>query len=199
MTMIGEFDIRLLKGEEILPFLGDLAALRIYVFKEYPYLYQGDQEYEKKYLSLYTSCNDFFLVVVLNNNEVIGVTTGLPMKYEGNSFKKAFDNSGYDINDIFYIGETIILPEYRHKGLSRAMFSKMEYEVTRLGYKVLSLATVKRAQDDPKRPNNYIPLDYLWQKYGYKKIPKIKAGLYWCEVGQNLETEHEMEFWLKQA
>ena len=197
--MFDKLDILLLKGKEILPFVPDLAALRMSAFYEYPYLYVGDAEYEKNYLSLYTSCEHFFLLIVRDDQKVVGVTTGIPMKYEEDNFKKAFENTEYYIDDIFYIGETILLPDYRNKGLSRKMFATIEEEAVRQGYKILSFATVKRDNSDPLRPEGYISLDALWQKYGYEKKPDINAGLFWCEVGQSVETEHEMEFWLKQG
>ncbi|MBP9777624.1 MAG: GNAT family N-acetyltransferase [Rickettsiaceae bacterium] len=196
--MPSKFNSFVLKGKEIAPFLSDLASLRIFAFHEYPYLYAGDAEYEKDYLSTYAKCEDFVLLVIIDGGMVIGVTTGIPLKYEEDSFKEAFENTEYNTDDIFYIGETILLPEYRNQGLSRLMFNKVEQEALEQGYKILSLATVKRDENDPGCPAGYVSMDFLWQKYGYERRPDIMASLSWREVGQDFKTTHDMVFWLKQ-
>ena len=44
-------DVKSLVGEEISAVLPDLARLRIVVFRDWPYLYDGTLEYEEKYLA----------------------------------------------------------------------------------------------------------------------------------------------------
>jgi hypothetical protein len=43
-----------LKGQDIIPFIPELAKLRIEIFKSYPYLYDGDLDYEHNYLNTYS-------------------------------------------------------------------------------------------------------------------------------------------------
>ena len=45
-------------GDGLLPYLDDLAALRIAVFREWPYLYEGNLGYEANYLGRYAACSD---------------------------------------------------------------------------------------------------------------------------------------------
>ena len=45
--------VEALNGPAALPYMGDLAALRIEVFREFPYLYEGTLEYEQRYLKSY--------------------------------------------------------------------------------------------------------------------------------------------------
>ena len=40
-------------GAALIEHISDLASLRIEVFRDFPYLYDGDFEYEKKYLQTY--------------------------------------------------------------------------------------------------------------------------------------------------
>ena len=44
-----------LTGDEIAPYVDDLAALRIRVFRDFPYLYDGDVGYERDYLATYVN------------------------------------------------------------------------------------------------------------------------------------------------
>jgi hypothetical protein len=44
-------DVKCLVGEEMKAVLPDLARLRIIVFRDWPYLYDGTLEYEQEYLA----------------------------------------------------------------------------------------------------------------------------------------------------
>ena len=46
-------DVRVLTGAALDAALDDVARLRITVFREWPYLYDGDLEYERDYLNAY--------------------------------------------------------------------------------------------------------------------------------------------------
>ena len=43
-------------GPELEPHLDALGTLRIAVFREYPYLYDGSLEYEREYLRSHDQC-----------------------------------------------------------------------------------------------------------------------------------------------
>ena len=44
-----KLDVKSITGEEIYSILPDLARLRMTVFRDWPYLYDGTLEYEEKY------------------------------------------------------------------------------------------------------------------------------------------------------
>ena len=67
---------------ELKSYLPDLAQLRIRVFRDFPYLYDGTVAYEEKYLETYTRCAESIVVLVLDGSKVVGATTGLPMSAE---------------------------------------------------------------------------------------------------------------------
>ena len=46
---------RILTGDAVAGVLDDLARLRIAVFRDWPYLYDGDVDYERDYLTAYQS------------------------------------------------------------------------------------------------------------------------------------------------
>ena len=125
-----------LYGNDIKQFLSDIASLRIRVFREYPYLYDGDLEYEKKYLSRYFSAKNSLITLAICDSEIIGATSCIPLSEEESVFKMAFKSSDFDINRIFYFGESIILKEYRGKGIGSHFF-------TRFGLRVLIADSTK--------------------------------------------------------
>ncbi|SFR41775.1 hypothetical protein SAMN05216203_0117 [Marinobacter daqiaonensis] len=55
--------ITALSGQEVLPYLDDLARLRIEVFRAFPYLYDGDMGYERRYLATYADSPESFFVL----------------------------------------------------------------------------------------------------------------------------------------
>ena len=73
------FNYRELRGEEVLPFLADLGRLRIDVFREFPYLYEGDLAYERDYLRVYANSPPSLVVLLLAGSEIVGATTCPPV------------------------------------------------------------------------------------------------------------------------
>ncbi|HRQ91226.1 MAG TPA: GNAT family N-acetyltransferase, partial [Bacteroidia bacterium] len=51
--MTPAFTYEELHGDTLRPHLRELGGLRIAVFREYPYLYDGDLDYEERYLETY--------------------------------------------------------------------------------------------------------------------------------------------------
>jgi hypothetical protein len=97
-------------GSEIEPHLDALGTLRISVFREYPYLYDGSLEYERDYLRVYLRSKGSLVVLAFDGDLVVGATTCLPMLDEGPEFQAAFVKAGYDLSTICYFGESILRP-----------------------------------------------------------------------------------------
>ena len=66
-------DVRVLTGAALDAALDDVARLRITVFREWPYLYDGDLEYERDYLNAYRKSSDAVLIGAFDGTELIGV------------------------------------------------------------------------------------------------------------------------------
>jgi hypothetical protein len=120
--MTPSLTIRTVFGAGINPFVSDIARLRISVFREFPYLYDGTEAYEQTYLKTYTQSPASIAVLVANDDELVGVSTGLPMADEETSFQQPFKNKEYTVDTIFYFGVSILLPEYRGRGIYNRFF-----------------------------------------------------------------------------
>ena len=72
-------DVTRLTGSDVLNVLDELAHLRIQVFREFPYLYDGDLTYERDYLQTYADSPNAVVVIARNQGRVIGASTGLPL------------------------------------------------------------------------------------------------------------------------
>ena len=185
-------------GRALEPYLDGLGELRITVFREWPYLYEGSLEYERDYLSSYLNSERSLVALVLDEGRVVGATTCMPMAEEGPEFQKAFKDADYDLNTICYFGESILLPEYRGRGLGKEFFQRREAHAARLGSRITTFCAVDKALDDPRRPTDYRPLDGLWTAQGYVKQPGLKAQFVWKEIGEESESPKVLTFWTKE-
>ena len=68
--------IGLFRGPEITPWLDDVARLRVTVFRDWPYLYEGDLDFERDYLAAYARSAESVFVLAMQGGEVVGASTG---------------------------------------------------------------------------------------------------------------------------
>jgi GNAT superfamily N-acetyltransferase len=196
--MTGSLRFHELRGAELLPWLDALGRLRIEVFREYPYLYDGSLEYEREYLQVYAKSGGSLVVLVTDESDrVLGATTCLPLKDEGEEFQKPFLEHGYELGDVCYFGESILLPEWRGQGIGKEFFKRREDHARQLGVKWTTFCAVDRAEDHPLRPEGYRPLDDFWRSQGYVQHPELQATFLWKERGEAEESPKTLTFWLK--
>lgn len=184
-------------GKDIEPYLDALGALRITVFRDFPYLYDGSLEYEREYLTCYLESPRSLVVLAFHGDAVVGATTCNPMVDEGPEFQEAFLKEGRDIGQICYLGESILLPAYRGRGVGKLFFKHREEHARSLQLPVAAFCAVNRPVDHPLRPAGYTPLDAFWQSLGYVCQPELQARFRWKDVDQTEETEKRLTFWTK--
>lgn len=185
-------------GETLGKYLPDLARLRIQIFREYPYLYDGSEGYEKRYLQTYIASGTAVAVVAFNGEKIIGASTAVPMAHETAQFKQPFIDNNIDPETLFYCGESVLLPEYRGRGIYKTFFAERENHARGLGtFTSIGFCGVVRPEDHPRRPLDYQPLDDVWRHFGYQPRPDLIATFPWREVGGTEEIPHSMMFWLK--
>jgi GNAT superfamily N-acetyltransferase len=187
-----------LSGSAISPYLADLARLRISVFREFPYLYDGSEEYETRYLQTYIDSPDSIAVLVLDGERVVGASTGLPMAHEEADFQQPFLQQGYAPRTLFYCAESVLLPEYRGRGVYKSFFQGRENHARQLGgFTHATFCGVQRPADHPLRPAAYTPLDPIWRHFGYVPHPELLTTYTWKDIGEAEASLKPMQFWLK--
>lgn len=191
-------DIRVLRGAQMAQHLPAVARLRIAVFRDWPYLYDGDEAYEARYLETYLRTPDSVLVLALDRERVVGASTGLPLADEETAFRRPFEARGIDVDDIFYCGESVLLPEFRGRGLGHRFFDEREAHARALGrFRWTAFAAVDRDECDPRRPPGHRGNDAFWHRRGYERQPGMTLRLAWKEIGEPRETEKPLTFWLR--
>ncbi len=186
-------------GAEIASVFEPLAALRMAVFRSFPYLYEGTVDYEMDYLKTYANAPRALLFAVFDGDLMVGATTALPLSDETEEVKAPFVNAGYRLEDVFYFGESILLPDYRGMGLGHRFFDEREKHVHRYGtYKSTCFCAVQRPESHPERPSGYQPLDGFWKKRGYAHVPELTTIFSWPDLRETESTAKTMLFWLKE-
>ena len=187
-----------LSGCALNQYIDELAHLRMGVFRDFPYLYDGDAQYEARYLKTYIEAPDSVVVLAFDGDKIVGASTGLPLCYETNEVTQPFKKAGYDLDEIFYCGESVLLPEYRGQGAGVAFFDHREAHAKSIeGIKHSCFCAVQRPDNHPARPDNYQPLDLFWHNRGYEKHPELATHFSWKEVGETTESLKPMTFWMK--
>lgn len=191
-------DIQTFSGTAIVPYLDAVAALRIEVFRDWPYLYDGDAEYERGYLSAYARSPDSLFVLALDRSEVVGASTGMPLADEAPSFQHAFRQHAIAVDRVFYFGESVLRPAWRGRGIGHRFFDEREAWARRLGhYAMTAFCAVERSADDPRAPPGHRANDLFWSKRGYRRQEDMFCELDWREVGESKESTHRLRFWLR--
>ncbi|WP_299473122.1 GNAT family N-acetyltransferase [uncultured Roseibium sp.] len=188
-------DIRILTGRGLRDALDDLARLRISVFRDWPYLYEGSMDYEAKYLQRYADTDGAVIVGAYDGKTLVGAATGEPLGDEFEAFQTPLKERGYDPAKIFYLAESVLDPAYRGQGVGHRFFDEREAHARRLGLDQATFCAVIRPDDHPKRPADYRPLDPFWRKRGYEKLDGVIVTFPWQDIGEADETEKPMQVW----
>jgi len=187
-----------LTGATLTEALDDVARLRLAVFRDWPYLYEGDFDYERRYLQAYEQSNRAIVIGAFDGDWMVGAATAAPLSEHADAFFEAFAGTTINIDKTFYCGESVLLPRYRGRGIGHRFFDLREGYAREMGYTQICFASVMRPPDHPLRPSAYRPLDPFWEARGYKRLPGVVAHFPWKDVDQPVETEKALQFWMRE-
>ncbi|WP_415919732.1 GNAT family N-acetyltransferase [Tateyamaria sp. SN6-1] len=190
-------NITRLTGDALGDALEDLAQLRMTVFRDWPYLYDGDLAYERQYLEHYQSSEQAIVVAATIGDWLVGASTATPLADHADEFRDALAGTEIDIASTFYCGESVLLPRFRGQGVGHQFFDMREDHARTLGYTQICFCSVIRPEDHPLRPAAYTPLDGFWRKRGYAPVPGAVARFAWKDVDTGAQSEKPLQFWTR--
>lgn len=189
--------IHSMTGERARWHLHDVAALRIRVFRDWPYLYAGDPGYERDYLAAYAASPRSVFVLAFDGEQVVGASTGLPLADDAPAFQAPLLARGIDPGTVFYFGESVLLPDWRGRGVGHAFFDRRQAHARSLGgFALTAFAAVDREPDDPRRPPAHRGHEAFWTGRGYARQAGMAMQLDWDEVDAGSRT-HTLTFWTR--
>lgn len=188
---------RVLTGTAIAEVLDEVATLRLEIFREYPYLYQGRRDDELAYLGSYAEVPDSCVMLACDGSIIIGALTGMPLIHDA-QIRDVFAGTRVSIEGAYYVGELLFHPAYRNGGLGQRLLARLERHVRSLGgYRTLVCATVERSDDHPLRPRDYIPITRFLARTGFARLPGVTTRFIWRET-DGVKRDHPMQFWGKE-
>lgn len=190
--------VRALRGAALEAALEDVARLRIAVFRDWPYLYDGSLDYEREYLRTYRDSPGALLVGAFFGEVLVGASTSTPMEDHAGEFAAPMTGRGVALEKILYGAESVLLPEYRGKGIGHRFFDLREDHARALGRTHVAFCSVMRPADHPLRPASYRTNDAFWQGRGYAPLPGAVAEFSWKDLGQEGETVKPLQFWMRE-
>ncbi len=190
-------DLITLTGKEIKRVIEPLADLRVRVFREWPYLYDGSASYEKTYLARYVKAPGAVVVGAFAGERLVGAATGQPLAGEVEDFRAPFERAGHDPSGIYYFAESVLDAGWRGLGIGHAFFDRREAHAGALGFGTAAFCAVIRPRDHPLRPAGYAPLDPFWRKRGYTPIEGLTVGFDWPDLGEATASRKRLQVWMR--
>jgi len=189
--------VEAIHGKDVLRYLSAIAVLRIEIFREWPYLYDGTVEYEERYLLPYATAPATLVVIAWADDELVGAATAMPLTAHSDAVAPPLIGAGYDPATVFYFGESVLREAWRGRGLGHRFFDEREAFARARGYRTAAFCAVDRPVDHPRRPAGYVPYDRFWAKRGFVRRPDIVAHVAWPDVDDEAATDKPMVFWIK--
>lgn len=186
-----------LRAEEIHAHIDDLVALRLRVFADFPYLYEGDLVSERDRMRPYLEAPGTVVVAVWDGSTLVGSATGVPMEGHDPGFAAAFAALEIPASEVFYCTESVLLPPYRGQGIGHRFFDLREAHARALGRRWSAFGAVVRPDDHPERPADYRPLDGFWTRRGYARLPDVVVRFRWRDRGAAEASEKPLQFWIR--
>jgi len=188
--------LQTISGQEIARHIEALGQFRIDIFRDYPYLYEGEMQYERDYLARYSQCNQSLLLLAEDSAGVAAACTAIPLLTETEDFRAPFTKAEQE--EFFYIGEVMVRSDYRHQGMGSQMLAKMINLIEQQGFRKICLYTVDRGQNHPTKPADYFPPDRLWQKFNFTTNGQ-QVHFSWKDIGDAQASRKPMNVWVRSA
>lgn len=155
-------------------------------------------DYERNYMADFASSDNAVVVAAFDGEEMVGAATAAPLMECHREFAPLFESFGYNPYRVFYFGESLLSPQYRGQGLGHKFFDGREAAARATpDMELCAFCAVLRSADHPLRPEGYSPLHSFWQKRGYRRVQDMVGRLSWRDLGEERETEKDMQFWVK--
>ncbi len=190
-------EVRTFVGAAVSAHIADLARLRIEVFREYPYLYDGSLEYEAEYLAGYAKSPRSVFAVAFDGPRVVGASTGMPLTDETPAFQQPFVSRGVPLESVFYFAESVLQASYRGQGLGHRFFDLREAHALAHGFPLTAFCAVERPDDHPRKPLAHRENDAFWAKRGYVKQPNMTCELEWKDLDEAQASKKKLCFWMR--
>jgi len=206
-----EFSFTLYKGRAAHEYCDTLIEMGDRIWKEYPYFWVPDisPAGREDQVGFYKRSLAMIAVVArTSSGDIVGLTVGLPLKdYRSPDIFNAADELTTLIKNpadtCFYIAETMVEKQWRHKGIASKLYEALEAEVQTLGLYQGITRLIAEHPDHHLKPEKLDHRPEHLEKMGYVKTGFL-VHLPWNTVtgiiGGNeviAEVVHGLRLWFK--
>jgi hypothetical protein len=188
--------IREYRGPQIAAMVEPFARLRMAVFRDWPYIYDGDLDYERRYLAGYAG-SDSILVAAFDGDRLVGGSTGLPLSDHSEVAADLAHALPDHSKNVYYCAESVLLSSHRGQGVYRSFFNLREAHARALTCTYAIFCSVIRPEGHPLRPADHSPPDPVWRHFGYAPLPGVTTTIAWRDIGEDAETPKPLQVWIK--
>ena len=185
-----------LRNAQVADALEHLARLRAEVFRDWPYLYDGDPETEAAYLRSYKETEGAILIAAKDGARIVGCATGMPLASHEDASDVPLGSLGLDIDQVFYCAESVLLPAYRGMGAGHAFFDRREEHAREMGFEVSMFCAVERPEDHPLKPDDARSLAPFWAGRDYE-ARDAHVAMTWRDIDEDEPREKRLRVWTK--
>ena len=199
LSIQGTIHLETFTGQAIVPYVKDITTLSLIIYKEYPYLYDGTEEDYLPAIEHYSHSEKGIACVLFDDTKPIGVAIGMPISEMREKYQQPFLHARPEENpdEIFYLGELLLLKEYRGQGFGKQMYLELERLVIEENFKKICFCKSNEDDPDPSiMPENYRPLDEFWKKLEFERCD-VSVSVYWKNIFETDESPHELVYWIK--
>lgn len=187
--------IRQFSGGEARAYAGEISRIRRAVFRHFPYLYAGSDEFENEHLESYFEHPETVVSLIFDNGHVGGECIDLPLRCQREILVNATTPSRVDVDKYVYLGECILEPDYRRKKLMPVILKDIYDRAKKRGCTHACAIAVCRGDDDPQKPEGYSPFGVWMTKNGYDKVDGWVVEMEWPMMPDGVPRKHALQFW----
>ncbi|MES2345008.1 MAG: GNAT family N-acetyltransferase [Chlamydiota bacterium] len=192
-----DIKIRSFTGKHFKEFIPCIARLRSDIFREYPYLLERSIEEEKQRLKHYAEHHEAIAVLIFEGSTIVGASTGIPLIYEKKERQKILIEKQLNPAVIFHFDVSVLLKQYRGRGIGHHFFDLREEHVKALGsFQYTCFFDVDYSEYSSVKPSpDYLSLHHFWRQRGYVHHPDIVQHIDWKDHKEI--TGKKLSCWLK--
>lgn len=196
-SSLESFEFKTYYRNSIEPHVKAINDLALTVYREHPYNYAGTEEEYLPFIQYY--CHSGIATALFEDGKLIGIAIGMPLSEMRDKYRLPFIQARPQTDDstVYYLGEFLLLKEYRKQGFGKGMYFAFEDSVRNMGL-FSEICFCKIDERNIKGSNDYQPLDGFWKRLGFEVCHDVSCTVYWQNSGDLEESEHHLVYFNKQ-
>ncbi len=141
------------------------TIIELYTDISHEHTTKGNHSYEHKRLRKFLKTKDAIAVILKDQQRVIGVLMGLPLRYEDEDLIKIWLQRDFDIQKLYFLDDILLQPQYRSNAFAKELLATAHDWIANFKtYTHFALQTLETSN----RP--------FWLDSGYQPIEKSLAS-----------------------